>query len=291
MKRELIAYLRQRAELGEKQVFLDSLERGAAVRLLAGLERATRAEAAPIPAPAPSKGRAALAEVMAASGADSGLDSVASDVAPAQGHAHGTGIAAIVRERGPIGPDRGRALTVLREDVVGCTRCRLSETRTQVVFGDGTVEAEVMVVGEAPGADEDRTGVPFVGKAGRMLDLLLAAVGFPRERVYICNVLKCRPPENRDPAPDEVARCAPYLKRQIELVQPRVILAVGRFAAQSLTRSDASMARLRGRAHEYEGVPVVATYHPAYLLRSPDQVRRCWEDLQLLRRAFDGPIA
>ena len=170
---------------------------------------------------------------------------------------------------------------------MGCPRCRLAETRGHVVFGEGSPDADVLVVGEAPGADEDRTGVPFVGRAGRMLDLMLQAVGFPRERVYICNVLKCRPPGNRDPMPDEVESCVPYLRRQIELIQPRVLLAVGRFAAQSLTGTDAPMARLRGRVHAYEGVPVVATYHPAYLLRSPGETRKCWEDLQLLRRTFD----
>lgn len=286
----LAAYLRQRAELGEREVFLDSLDRGEAVRLLAGAATTTgtardRLSAALGSGPPEAEGRRH-----------------AKAQAQAQAHAHGPPAVPppvpiphpdphpdphrvpLVREPTPD----SAALNLLREQALACTRCGLSTTRTQVVFGDGTLEAEVMVVGEAPGADEDRMGIPFVGKAGRMLDLLLQSIGLPRERVYICNVLKCRPPQNRDPAADEVAKCAPYLQRQIALVRPRALLAVGRFAAQSLTGSDAPMARLRGRVHEYEGVPVVATYHPAYLLRSPDQVRRCWQDLQLLRSVVDG---
>jgi uracil-DNA glycosylase family 4 len=156
-----------------------------------------------------------------------------------------------------------------------------------VVFGDGAADADVVVIGEAPGAEEDRTGRPFVGPAGKKLDLLLLSAGFPRERVFICNVLKCRPPKNRDPLADEVASCAPYLRRQIELIAPNVLLAVGKFAAQLLLDTDESMGRMRGRVRSYRGVPVVATYHPAYLLRSPTRVRDAWEDFQLLRRVHD----
>lgn len=174
-------------------------------------------------------------------------------------------------------------LDVLREEALGCPRCRLAETRTHVVFGEGDPDAEVLVVGEAPGADEDRTGRPFVGRAGKMLDLLLASGGFERERVYICNVLKCRPPGNRNPQPDEVEACSPYLLRQVELIRPRAVIAFGTFAAQTLLGTRESIGRLRGRAHDFRGVPLVATYHPAALLRNSAWVRPTWEDVQRLR--------
>lgn len=185
------------------------------------------------------------------------------------------------------GQESAPELEVLRKDAMSCTRCRLHEGRQNVVFGEGSANAEVVVVGEAPGAREDRTGRPFVGPAGKLLDLLLLSVGLPRERVFICNVLKCRPPGNRDPKTDEVESCSPYLHRQLELIAPSVLLAVGKFAAQMLSGSAASIGRLRGRVHEYRGVPVVASYHPAYLLRSPSRTRATWEDFQLLRKVVD----
>ena len=197
----------------------------------------------------------------------------------------------------PDAPTRGvtaeeiRALPVLdavRDVSLGCPRCRLAETRTRVVFGEGNPDAELMVVGEAPGENEDRQGRPFVGKAGKLLDLLLMTAGFPRESVYICNVLKCRPPGNRNPLPDEVEACSPYLLRQVELVKPRIIVAFGTFAAQTLLGSDVSIGRLRGKTHQYQGIPLVPTYHPAALLRSQGWVRAVWEDLQHARRVLDG---
>ncbi len=176
----------------------------------------------------------------------------------------------------------------LREMALGCTRCRLAKERKHVVFADGAPDAELAVVGEAPGANEDATGLPFVGEAGKLLDLMLASVGLSRgESVYICNVLKCRPPGNRNPAPDEIEACAPFLKRQIELVAPRAVLAVGAFAANRLTASQASLGKLRGQVYRYEGVPLVVTYHPAALLRNPGWGRRAWDDLQLLRQEMD----
>ena len=169
-----------------------------------------------------------------------------------------------------------------------CERCRLARTRTNVVFSDGNPDARLMVVGEAPGANEDRTGLPFVGQAGKLLDLLLASVDLSRqESVYICNVLKCRPPGNRDPMADEIERCAPYLKGQIALVAPEVILAVGTFAAQLLTATKRPLGKLRGSVYSYEGVPLVVTYHPAALLRNPGWTRPTWDDLQLLRQVLD----
>ncbi len=188
---------------------------------------------------------------------------------------------------GPPQGDETPALEVLEAEATGCVKCGLSQGRTQVVFGRGNPAAELVVVGEAPGGEEDRTGLPFVGPAGKLLDLLLLSVGFEREAVYICNVLKCRPPRNRDPQPDEVATCSPYLQGQLDAIQPRVLLAVGKFAAQQLTGTESSIGRLRGTVHEYRGIPVVATYHPAYLLRQPQATRKVWQDLQLMRQVLD----
>jgi DNA polymerase len=176
----------------------------------------------------------------------------------------------------------------LRELALGCTRCGLASSRTQVVFSDGNPRARLVVVGEAPGANEDRTGLPFVGAAGKLLDLMLASIDLSRrESVYICNVLKCRPPGNRNPQPAEIEACSPYLLRQLELVQPEALLAVGTFAAQLLTSSDAPLGKLRGQVHSYRGIPLVATYHPAALLRNSGWVRATWDDLQLLRQVMD----
>ena len=170
-----------------------------------------------------------------------------------------------------------------------CQRCRLAKGRTHVVFSDGNPQARLMVVGEAPGANEDRTGLPFVGQAGKFLDLLLASVDLSRkESVYICNVLKCRPPGNRDPMADEIELCSPFLKRQIALVAPEVILAVGTFAAQLLTGTNRPLGKLRGSVYAYEGVPLVVTYHPAALLRNAGWTRSTWDDFQLLRQVMDG---
>lgn len=177
----------------------------------------------------------------------------------------------------------------LRARVAACTLCSLHKTRTQTVFGVGSESADWMVIGEAPGAEEDRRGEPFVGRAGKLLDEMLQAVGLDRKTVFIANILKCRPPNNRDPAADEAASCRPYLNRQIELVNPKLILAVGRIAAQHLLETDAPLGRLRGRKHYLNSgqLPVVVTYHPAYLLRSPTQKRKAWEDLCLARQIVD----
>jgi uracil-DNA glycosylase len=233
----LACYLRQVAELGVDDVFLDRMSADEALALLANT--------AP---PAPQTGGAS------------------SDAASAN----------------------AGSLDVLARAASGCTLCRLHEERTNVVFGEGSGTADVVVVGEAPGQEEDRTGRPFVGRAGRLLDLLLMTAGFPRENVYICNVLKCRPPGNRNPLPDEVASCTgSYLHGQIEAVAPRVVLAVGKFAAQALLDSDESIGRLRGVVHSWRGRPLIVTYHPAYLLRSPQMTRVAWQDFQLLRKVLD----
>lgn len=179
--------------------------------------------------------------------------------------------------------------TDLAREASGCTRCALHASRTRVVFGTGDRSARWMVIGEAPGADEDQQGEPFVGRAGRLLNEMLRALGLAREQVYIANILKCRPPGNRDPQPDEVSACSGLLARQIALVRPGVILCVGRIAAQSLLGTSAPLASLRGRVHAAPagGIPVVVTYHPAYLLRSPLQKRKAWEDLRLAQATLD----
>jgi DNA polymerase len=176
----------------------------------------------------------------------------------------------------------------LRERVAGCTLCDLCKTRTQTVFGVGNTAAEWLVIGEAPGAEEDRQGEPFVGRAGQLLNAMLLAVGLPRETVFIANVLKCRPPGNRDPRPEEVSRCLPYLSAQVALIKPKIILAVGRIAAQNLLATDAPLSRLRGKLHNFgdANTPLVVTYHPAYLLRTPGDKRKAWEDLKFARASW-----
>jgi DNA polymerase len=177
----------------------------------------------------------------------------------------------------------------LKQAVPACTACGLHKGRTQTVFGVGDEQADWLLVGEAPGAEEDRLGDPFVGQAGRLLDNMLAAIDLARDdNVYICNVLKCRPPGNRNPEPDEVAKCTPFLLRQIELIEPRLIVAMGRFAAQTLLNTDASIASLRGRVHQYAGRPLIVTYHPAYLLRNLPDKSKAWADLVFARKTMSS---
>jgi len=176
----------------------------------------------------------------------------------------------------------------LQAEVAGCTACPLHAGRTQAVFGVGSRQADWLIIGEAPGADEDRLGEPFVGRAGQLLNAMLAALGLQREDVYIANILKSRPPNNRDPQPAEIAACRPYLERQIALLQPGIILAIGRIAAQTLLQTETPVGKLRGRVHRLagSGIPLIVSYHPAYLLRSPREKRKSWDDLQLARRTL-----
>lgn len=178
--------------------------------------------------------------------------------------------------------------STLRIAVENCTRCDLASSRTQTVFGIGNPDAQWMVIGEGPGAEEDKVGEPFVGRAGRLLDNMLRAIGKQRDSVFIANVIKCRPPGNRDPKPEEVTACAGYLERQIKLVNPGLILALGRFAAQTLLKVDTPVGQLRGRVHHYGKIPLVVTYHPAYLLRSPERKAHAWDDLCLARACPAG---
>ena len=255
--RDVARFLRQREDLGLDEIFLERFTREQILRLVG--EARSRV---------PTQQRAD--HPRDASGAD-----------PSEGD--GVEISA------PEVDLMSLKYTELKVVAESCQRCRLAKGRTQVVFSDGNPQARLMVVGEAPGANEDRTGLPFVGQAGKFLDLLLASVDLSRkDSVYICNVLKCRPPGNRDPMADEIELCSPFLKRQIALVAPEVILAVGTFAAQLLTGTNRPLGRLRGSVYAYEGVPLVVTYHPAALLRNAGWTRSTWDDLQLLRQVMDG---
>jgi len=254
--------LRQRVEMGGSEICLDGMTRDEALTLLA------TAAARPEPdASSPPQNPS-----VAAQGGPRSADASDPERAP--------------RDL-PSLPD---SYDELRDVALACTRCGLAGGRTQVVFSDGPSDARLMVVGEAPGANEDATGLPFVGAAGKYLDLLLATVGLSRaESVYIANVLKCRPPGNRDPTPDEIEACSPFLRKQIDVVRPQALLAVGSFAGRLLTgREGTALGKLRGEVHRYHGVPLVVTYHPAALLRNSNWTRLFWEDLQLLRSVMDG---
>jgi uracil-DNA glycosylase family 4 len=187
--------------------------------------------------------------------------------------------------------DRRQALRILSTTVANCSRCaELAATRTQTVFGVGKIDPEICFIGEAPGADEDAQGEPFVGAAGQLLNRIIAACGMKREDVYICNILKCRPPGNRTPLPNEAANCREYLDKQLELIRPKYICALGACAAQNLLGTTMSIGRLRGQFQSYNGIPVLCTYHPAYLLRSPDKKKEVWEDMQKLLTRMGRPI-
>ncbi len=188
----------------------------------------------------------------------------------------------------PVRPDPDRTLDSFYHEIKDCVRCRLGHTRTRFVFGVGNPKADILFVGEAPGKDEDLQGEPFVGRAGKLLDKILEATGFARNEVYIANVLKCRPPENRDPQPDEMETCSPYLLEQIRLINPKFIVCLGRIAAMQLLETKLALGRLRGTFHNFNGFQVMVTYHPAALLRFAEYKKDVWEDMKMLRRAYDG---
>jgi len=257
--RDVAHFLRQREDLGLNEIFLEGLTRERVLVAAAEARRRARTEGT-----GASQHKTARADPSEGAGLE--ISAPDSDV-----------------------DITGLKYSELKAVAESCQRCRLAKGRTQVVFSDGNPQARLMVVGEAPGANEDRTGLPFVGQAGKFLDLLLAAVDLSRrDSVYICNVLKCRPPGNRDPMADEIEFCSPFLKRQIALVAPEVILAVGSFAAQLLTGVDRPLGKLRGSVYAFEGVPLVVTYHPAALLRNAGWTRSTWDDFQLLRQVMDG---
>lgn len=178
-------------------------------------------------------------------------------------------------------------LEKFQQEIKECTKCRLHQNRTKFVFGVGNPKAEVMFVGEAPGRDEDLKGEPFVGKAGQLLDRILASIGFTRQDVYIANMVKCRPPENRDPLPDEMETCHPYLLKQIEIIKPKMICCLGRISGQYLLSTKETLGKLRGRLHDYKGIKLLVTYHPAALLRYPEYKKETWEDMKMLRKAYE----
>jgi uracil-DNA glycosylase len=184
------------------------------------------------------------------------------------------------RADGPVERPNGLELSAIRGELGECSRCRLHEGRRNIVFGVGNPQADLMFVGEAPGADEDEQGLPFVGRAGQLLTRIIEAMKLTRDRVYIANILKCRPPENRNPLPDEVAQCEPFLFKQVEAIRPMVIVALGKYAAQTLLRTEESISRLRGRFFEYRGSLLMPTFHPSYLLRNPAAKREVWEDMR-----------
>lgn len=180
-----------------------------------------------------------------------------------------------------------QALDELNGSICTCQKCPLGATRTKFVFGVGNPNADLVLVGEAPGADEDKQGEPFVGRAGQLLNKILEAINFKREEVFICNILKCRPPNNRDPLPEEVASCEPYLWKQLELIRPKLILCLGRIAAQVLLKTNDSLSSMRGKVHDYRGIRLMVTYHPAALLRNPNWKRPAWEDVQQVRKLYN----
>jgi len=180
-------------------------------------------------------------------------------------------------------PSNVESLESIRLDIGDCQRCKLAPTRTNIVFGSGNPHAELVFVGEAPGFDEDQQGLPFVGRAGQLLTKIIESIGLNREDVYICNVLKCRPPDNRNPEPDEVAACNPFLRRQLAAIRPKVVCCLGTFAAQNVLQIAAPISKLRGKFFDMDGMRVIATFHPAYLLRSPEKKREVWEDMKQIR--------
>ena len=310
-RERLRRYLEQRRELGERELTLDGLSVEEAMRIL-GAGNATRSTAAPNEASAepPVSPRAAPRSA----GAPADTSTTPSDwrdtlraagVGPRQPPATREGIPPSTPEVGGTLAPAGIVVGGTSRDLFGaggpsldtidevaravatCTRCPLYATAKNPVPGEGNPDADVMLVGEAPGATEDETGRPFVGQAGQLLSKILEAIKLRREDVFICNVLKHRPPGNRDPKPDEVTACSPFLIRQIELIRPKVIVALGTFAAQTLLDTKLSIGKLRGQIHGYYGVPLVVTYHPAALLRNPAWKRPTWEDVQLARRILD----
>ena len=183
------------------------------------------------------------------------------------------------------------ALAAIRDDIGDCTRCKLHTLgRQQIVFGVGNPDADLMFIGEAPGADEDVQGIPFVGRAGQLLTKIIEAIDLKREDVYIANVIKCRPPGNRNPEPDEIARCEPFLFKQIDSIKPKVIVTLGKFAAQTLLRTEDPISRIRGRVFDYRGARLIPTFHPAYLLRNPSSKREVWEDMKLVRSLLKSEV-
>ena len=303
-REQLRRYLEQRRELGERELVLDDLSVEEVLRIVAGPRRSSAgatspaapeaAETTPADASTPNDWREALRAAGAAPSGHPGANreqtrgipastpEIGGQLAPA-----GIVVGTTSRELFGAGGPSLESLEAVSKAIATCTRCPLYATAKNPVPGEGSSKAEFMLVGEAPGATEDETGRPFVGQAGQLLEKILAAIKFSREDVFIVNVLKHRPPGNRNPRPEEVSACSPYLVRQIELIRPKVLVALGTFAAQTLLDTKLSIGKLRGQIHRYYGVPLIVTYHPAALLRNPAWKRPTWEDVQLARRILD----
>ncbi len=302
-------YLEQRREMGESEFALDSMSIEEAMKVMGGPAKGTAPLERRTPSPGPSADPAREVappaapdspdwrEALRATGATSApppavLPATSAQVeGAARGHPIELPSGLVVAKPASQGVSDIEALPSLdaiAETVRRCTRCPLHMTAIQGVPGEGNPNARFVVVGEAPGATEDETGRPFVGAAGQLLTKILAAINLRREDVFICNVIKHRPPGNRNPLPNEIAACSPYLIRQLELIRPGVILALGTFAAQTLLETKESIGKLRGRVHRYHGIPLIVTYHPAALLRNPAWKRPAWDDVQLARRILDS---
>jgi uracil-DNA glycosylase family 4 len=309
-REQLRIYLEQRRDAGERDLVLDQLDVDAVLALIGAQQASRPADSQPAPAPIRRESTAPVAdwrEVLRGSGAapertESQQESVTASPAPDSRLQGNAGTDADAAEMPPAGISVGNAdrqlfggslgnlqtLDDVAKTIATCTRCPLYATATNPVPGVGSAEAGLMVVGEAPGQTEDETGLPFVGAAGQLLTKILAAVDLKREDVFIVNVLKHRPPGNRNPMPDEVTACSPYLFRQFELIRPKAILALGTFAAQTLLETKLTIGKLRSHVHKFHGVPLIVTYHPAALLRNPSWKRPTWEDVQLVRRILDS---
>jgi uracil-DNA glycosylase len=282
-KDKLRIYLEQRRDLGESELMLDSLSVEEALRTIGAIGRG-QTVAKPVPRENPRDNpvagddwRAVLSHTAATPEAKP-VETTAAGIVASGGNDELFN--SDVMQLG--------SLDAIAQAVESCTRCPLSATATRGVPGSGNPNADFMCLGEGPGANEDQQGLPFVGQAGQLLTKILAAVNLSRDDVFITNVVKHRPPGNRNPAPDEIAACTPYLIRQLELIKPKVILALGTFAAQTLLNTKTPIGKLRGEVHRYHGIPVVVTYHPAALLRNPSWKRPTWEDVQLARRILDS---
>ena len=303
-REQLRQYLEQRKEAGERELVLDQLSVDELLKLVGAATGATAAprDATPAASAPPSSD---WREVLRSSGAPPEKAAERHEVreesvAPGGPHEPQApappappGISVGVSDRQLFGGPLAslESLDAVAKAVASCTRCTLYSTATNPVPGQGNPNAALMIVGEAPGATEDEQGLAFVGAAGQLLTKILGAVDLKRDDVFICNVLKHRPPGNRNPMPDEVTACSPYLVRQFELIRPRAILALGTFAAQTLLQTKLSIGKLRSQVHRYHGVPLIVTYHPAALLRNPAWKRPTWEDVQLVRRILDSAIA
>jgi len=306
-------YLEQRRELGESELVLDGLHVEDVMRLLGAVgspsagtpERRSIRETAPsaaqdwrtslrdagVNADAPTNVDPPVSPRMSFPGTASESSPPTAEIPPETAFRKGIVIGSTEAELIPSAIEKLRSLEEIAEKVHKCTRCPLYSTATNGVPGEGDPKAELVCVGEAPGAKEDETGRPFVGQAGQLLTKILSAIDLTREQVFICNVLKHRPPGNRNPLPEEVEACSPYLIRQLELIKPKVIVAFGTFAAQTLLQTKTPLGQLRGLVHRYHGIPLIVTYHPAALLRNPAWKRPTWEDVKLARRILDSPAS